>query len=243
MTPQTATEKPMGEFNRAIGVYLDPRETFSDLAVRPRWWVPMVVISLFSLVFIYCFSQRVGWDRVVRQNLETNQRMQDLPAEQRQRMIEVSSRFTPIAGYGAAVVGRPFSILISAAVFLLVFNVFAGARITFQQAMAVTAYSFLTFVLSSILSIVTLYLKSPDDFDIQNPLAFNLGFFLSADSASKATIALANSLDLFSFWTLGLLATGFSICGKMSWSKALFGVVVPWVVLVVLRAVQVAMFT
>jgi hypothetical protein len=242
MTPQITAEKPPNEFSRVIGVYLDPRETFRDVSARPRWWVPMIVISLCSLVFIYCFSQRVGWDRMIRQTLESSTRMQNLPPEQRERAIEMGARFAPISGYATAVVGRPLSILICAGIFLLVFNVFLGAKITFQQGMAVTAYSFLTLALSSILSTVTLFLKSPEDFDIRNPLAFNLGFFLSDDSASKAMIALANSIDLFSLWTLAVLAIGFSVCAKMSFTKALMGVTLPWLIYVALNVARASVF-
>lgn len=243
MMPETTTGQPMNEFNRIAGVYLEPTETFRDISKRPTWWVPMILISVFSLLLTYSFSQRVGWERLTRQSLESNQRIADLAPEQRERMIEVSTRFAGVVAYPGAVLGRPVTILIAAAVFLFVFNLLLGARITYRQAVAVTSYAFLTFVLSTILSIVTLYLKSPEDFDLRNPIAFNAGYFLSPNSTPKWLFSMAGSADAFSFWTLALLATGFAICAKMSWGKALIAVAVPWLLWVALSAARAELFT
>jgi Yip1 domain len=242
MTPQVAIEKPQGEFSRIIGVYLEPKETFADIAKHPTWLTPMLIVAILSSVFLFCFSQRVGWDRMVRRTFETNTRMQDLPAEQRAVIIQRARQVVPITAYVGGVIGRPIAIVVAAGFFLLMFKIIGSELITFKQAVSVTSWAFLTWGLATILSIVTLYLKEPEDFDLQNPLAFNLGYFLSSDSASKGMIALASSIDLFSFWTLGLLATGFAACGRISWTKALIGVAIPWLLVVLLGVVRAAYF-
>ncbi|MFQ5928027.1 MAG: hypothetical protein ACE5MH_11415, partial [Terriglobia bacterium] len=49
-------------------------------------------------------------------------------------------------------------------------------------------------------------------------------------------VSLGSSLDLFSVWSLLLLATGFSVAArKISWSKACTWVVVTWVVWLVVK--------
>ena len=100
-----------------------------------------------------------------------------------------------------------------------------GQTVRFRQAFAISCYAFLTGLVSSALAIATMFLTDPDDFDLRNPVALNLGFFLDPHSSPKWLISLGTSLDLLSFWTMALLATGFSVAGRnLSWPKAFAGV-------------------
>src|ERR1022692_1608204 len=55
--------------------------------------------------------------------------------------------------------------------------------------------------------------------------------------------SLASSFDLFSFWTILLLAVGISVAArKFALSKALVAVVLPWGVLVVVKAAWTNLF-
>jgi hypothetical protein len=59
--------------------------------------------------------------------------------------------------------------------------------------------------------------------------------FLDKQTTAKPLWALAASLDLFMFWLLFLLASGYGAAAKRGWSWALFGVLVPWALLVILK--------
>jgi hypothetical protein len=89
-------------------------------------------------------------------------------------------------------------------------------------------------VISSILAVVVVFLKNPDEFNIRNPLAFNVGAFMDPNGSSKFMYALATSIDLFSIWTILLLATGLKAAAgkKLSFTGALVAVVTPWALLV-----------
>jgi hypothetical protein len=83
------------------------------------------------------------------------------------------------------------------------------------------------------LALVVLYLKNPEDYDLQNPLMFNVGAFLSQDAPAWLR-RMGTSLDLFSFWVMALLAIGIVAASrkKMSFGKALAGVAIPWMLYV-----------
>jgi hypothetical protein len=50
----------------------------------------------------------------------------------------------------------------------------------------------------------------------------------------KWLMSLAGSLDLFTLWTIVLLAIGFSVAArKLSFSKALITIAIPWLIIVV----------
>jgi hypothetical protein len=244
MTPEHALETPMSEPGRLTGVYFEPGKAFADIAARPRWWPPIVLLILASLVMMYCYSHRVGWESVVRQQVESSERTATLPADQREQAIARGAQFAGMIGYVGAVVGTPIVALVIAGALLFVFNTVFAASVKFQQALAISTYSMLPGLIAIGLAILVMYLKSPEDFDINNPLAFNLGALLSAESA-KWMKALLSSFDLFTFWTMALLATGFVAAAKkrLAWSKAFTGVIVCWAVWVIVKTSGTALFS
>jgi hypothetical protein len=72
--------------------------------------------------------------------------------------------------------------------------------------------------------------------DLENPVATNLAAVLADDSA-KWLVALLKSFDIFTFWTLILLAIGFAATNpkKLKGSKAFTIAFSIWAVYVVLR--------
>ena len=91
-------------------------------------------------------------------------------------------------------------------------------------------------VFGILLAIVVLFLKDPAEFDLRNSVASNLAVFLDPDTTPAWLLGLAGSLDLFVFWPLLLLATGFSVAArKLSWSKSFTWVVATWAVWVAVK--------
>jgi hypothetical protein len=243
MSPDTGDTAPMSELGRITGVFFEPKKAFTDIAARPRWFVPMLLVVIASLIFVYVGSQRIGWERIVRQGMESSPRTQQLSPEQREQAVQTGARFAPVFGYVVALIGTPVGIALIAAVLMLTARMF-GARLTYQQMFAITTYSSLTGIVFVALGIVVMYLKNPDDFNMQNPLAFNLGAFFDPQTSPKALVSLAGSLDLFSFWRMALIAVGISAgTPKVSFGKAFAAVLLPWAVLVAVKVGWVAMFS
>lgn len=234
----------MSEPARIGAVYLEPRKAFADIVAHPqRWWIPIILIELVSIVFIYSYSQHVGWERMIRQSIESNSRVQSLPPEQREQAIDRGVKFAGVMGYVGAVLGTPIVMIVVAGVLMLVMNSIMGAQVRFAQSLAIVSYSFLPGVISGLLGIAVMYLKNPEDFDIRNPIAFNGGAFLSS-TAPKWLSALASSVDLFSFWMMALMAVGYAATTKkMPWSRAFGGVLMMWVLWVIVKVGWNAMFS
>lgn len=226
------------EFDRLIGVLFDPKPAFADIAARPQhWWVPVVLVTVLVVVYIFAFTQRVGWERFMRQQLEASERAQQLPVEQRERILEQQLRFVPIFAHIQGALAPAIVALIVTGVFLFVFNILVGSELTFRPAFAVTCYAFLPSVISSGLAIGVMFVKDPADFDLQNPLATNVAALLDPASTPKWLLTLVGSFDLFVIWVLLLLATGYAAAArKLSWSRSFTGVVLTWGVFVGGRA-------
>jgi hypothetical protein len=114
-----------------------------------------------------------------------------------------------------------------------------SAGLRYKQVFAVVCFAGLPMIVKHILSIVVMFLKNPDDFNVQNPLAFNFAAFMDPLTSSKFLYTFAVSFDLFAIWVIILTAVGLSAAAgkkRLSTGSALFAVAVPWVVMVTLAA-------
>jgi len=222
----------MNEPARIFGVFYEPGKVFADVAARPTWLAPIIISILFGLGLTYVISTHVGWEQTVRQSLANNSRVADLPAEQKELIIARGAKAGSYIGWIGAVVFPPLFVLIVAGILTGIFNGLLGTELKFMQMFAITAYAFLVRVLFNVLLILLIYLKPPEDFNPQvSP--FSLAAYMNRLENPKWLMALAGSLDLFTIWTVVLLAIGFSAAAKkLSFSKALITVAIPWLILV-----------
>jgi hypothetical protein len=220
----------MTEPARIFGVFYEPGKVFADVAERPRWLVPMIVSILLALSFSYAISSHIGWDQTIRQTFANNPRIAELPADQREQLVARSAKFAAIVGWVGAVVFPPFFTLVIAGILTGIFNGLLGTELKFMQMFAISAYAFLVRGLYSRLLILLLYLKPPEDFNIQvSP--FSPAAYMNRAENPKWLMSLAGSLDLFTLWTIVLLAIGFSVAAKkLSFSKALIAIAIPWLI-------------
>jgi hypothetical protein len=228
---------PLSEVSRIADVFANPKRAFADIVVRPRWYVPVVLWVIIGLCFVVLFTQRVGFERMLQQSFDQSPRTQNMTAEQREKSMQVGLAVAKPMAFASAIAGPPLTVLVVAAVLMLIANSLLGTQITFPQMCAITAYSCLTYLVSTALAIVVMFIRSPDEFDLKNPLAFNIGAFLNADTAPKWLVSLCTSLDVFSFWTIALIAIGIMATSrKMTFGKAAVAVLIPWAVVVLLKS-------
>jgi hypothetical protein len=227
----------MGQFSRITGVFFEPKKTFEDIVQRPSFLVPLLLVMMVSLAYVTVLGQRIGFERIVRQQVQNSEQFQQLPPDQREQRIQMGVKIGSIIGYVAAVAGTPLYYLVASAVLLGIMAIM-GAGLKFKQIFAIMCYAGLPNMVFMVLAIVVMFLKNPDEFNIQNPLAFNPGAFLDPQQTSKFVYSLASSLDVFSFWTIGLIAIGLKAGAgkKLSFGGALFAVLLPWALFVFVRA-------
>jgi hypothetical protein len=139
--------------------------------------------------------------------------------------------------------GSAVVLFVAAGVLLLIFNMLMDGKLKYRNALNIYSYATLPpGIVGSLVMMLVLYLKAPDEIDIQNPLAFNAGAFLPATSAAWLR-SMMGSLDLFTFWTMFLLAIGFSrAIPKMTTGKAFGAILIPWILWVLIKTGWAAMF-
>jgi hypothetical protein len=233
----------MGAFARIAGVFFEPAKTFADIGRKPSWVVPVLLLIVVTIAVTFTMGQKIGWEQMVRQQMEANPQTAQLTAEQREAQIAIGVRMGGIFAY-AIPVFLPVYYLIVAGV-LLGITAMMSAGLRFGQVFAVVTHSNLPGIVSGVLMIVVMFLKNPSDFNAQNPLAFNPAAFMDPQTSSKFLYSLASSLDLFSFWIIFLLATGLHAAAgkKLSFGGALTAVVVPWAIYVLGKSTLAGVFS
>jgi hypothetical protein len=146
--------------------------------------------------------------------------------------LEMSAKVSPYFAYVVGTLGPILAVLVVAAVLLAAYNVIGGAGANFGQAMGIVSHAMIVGLIATLFLILILFLKPPGTIDLENPVATNLGAFLP-ESTSKALMALARSVDIFTIWSLLLIAMGFlAVNPKKLAGKSLGIVVSVWAVYV-----------
>jgi hypothetical protein len=167
-------------------------------------------------------NTKMNWGEYIRHKAEENPRFSQLSEE---GTLAGQIKFWSGFSYAIGVVIVPCSALLFSLMYWGAFNLFRGADLRYGKAFGITAHAFLPSVLSSILALIILPLKSYGDVDPESIVATSLKAYLP-ESAPKPLAALGSSLELFWIWCLVLVAIGFAAANpKKIKPGASFGIV------------------
>jgi Yip1-like protein len=230
-------------FGRLIGVLVAPVRTFQSIAQRPTWLVALLVlVALGTTVGVLAF-QKVDIEAAVRAQIEERSGG-DASAEQVERATEVMGKFGWVIALFGGLVFAPLAYLAVALVFWVVFKLL-GSDLAFPASFSVTLHGLMPGAVGALLAIpVVIGAEEIDLQDLQsgNLLLTNLGA-LAPEGSGAALRSLLSSLDLFSLWSLVLLAVGYAIVGRVSRATAAWTVTALWILYVLCKAGWAAAFS
>lgn len=242
------TKEPaqMSEVGTLGSIFFEPGNTFEDLRRKPRFILAGLITVFLITLFQFAFIERVGFERIIRERFESNSRIQQMPEDAKNTLIEQQSG--PTAKIISIAIIPIFSMvffLIGGLIYWLGANAMGGSA-RFTQGLSVWIYSgFPPTVIFVLANLLVLFLKSPDDMEIsaaQNSLLpSNPGFFVSGKSSPVLAAFLA-SFDLFLIWGWILAVIGLRIVGKISTGAAVGIVLIVALIGVALRVVPALLF-
>jgi hypothetical protein len=199
--PQGAPLPPAPAGEIAASFYA-PGKTFRNLSANPRWLGAFLVaalsLGLFSFFFVYRVSPEVIETARAHKIIASGW----IPAANQAEFIkaQVEAAASPFYIVSPVVIGTVylFLSLLSTALVCLFGVAMVGGRINFWQAFSVAAYALLpVVVIRSLLNVLILFLRSPDELDplhdqyglvtdnlgaffspVQHPLLFTAGTFI-----------------------------------------------------------------
>lgn len=230
------------ETQRLTNVFIAPSKTFEDLKRKPSWWVPWAVTGVFIVIFGVVAVQKIDMVRFIQQQIDRSpsaqKRLEQATPEQREKGIALQATGTKVFFY----IYPAFTLLgglIIAAVLMAIFNFMLGAEVPFQRAMAVVFYSYVPWIISTVLLTISVLVSAdPNTIDLTNPMPTNPGFFMDPQG-NKFIYAIISSLDIFSIWTVILLGLGFAKASSNRKPTAGTGIttmLVVWAIFVIGRA-------
>lgn len=213
--PEAQAQLPAGlsPVARITGVFFSPGATFRDIAAKPSWAVPMILMIVVWFGLCAALVKRVDWYDFNKQQIEKNKfvasRLENMTEEQKAAIYEQGVGRAKTTQYVRGVIGWPLLILLSAAINFGAFKLIGGVRTNFGTAFAITTFAYLPVSFRELLAIPVTFLKDPQSIDPENFLASNPAAFLG-DNAPLWQIISLRSLDVFTIWGLILIAIGFS---------------------------------
>jgi len=220
--------EPLSQVERVVDVFVAPSKTFTDILRSKSWWLPFVIMVIVMMASTFAIDQKVTFEAVAQQQMTKSdaaaERFQSMPPDQREIAVKRTAVVTRYSTYCAFAIVLIF-VSFEALILLASFNFGLGAKTTFGEIFAVIMYAGMPRLFVSLLTIVLLYAGvGIDNFDIQNPVGTNIGYFIQDHPALRAA---GSFFDIFGLWSLALLVIGMAIISRKSIGQSA-AVVVGW---------------
>jgi hypothetical protein len=223
---------------RVTNTFIAPTRTFADLRRNQSWWLPFVIVVLFSYLFSAAAVTRIGMPALalsaIHNSPTQNQRYQDASPAQRAQTL-TGTRAVMGVVLSSFVLTVPLYCAVAGLLLWAGYNFILGGSATFRGMFAVTMFASLPGVLRSLLIIGVMFAGDADTFNINEPIGTNPGFYLGPESSAFLKSALS-SVDIFSLWTLALMAVGGAIVARVKVKNGVAMVFGAWLVFVLLKA-------
>jgi len=226
-TPEPAS---LSQGARIVNTFVSPSKTFTDIKRSAAWWAPFLLMVVISTLFVYTAGQKIGFRKIMENQMQAQpkaqERLEKLPADQREQQMEGGAKFTQAISYAFPVITLIIWLIIATAMFVT-FKFAAGAAVSFKVSWAIVVYAALPLMVKTLLAMLSVVAgMSPDSFSFQNPVATNPGYLMNP-SDNVFLYSLATNLDVFLIWTLALTAIGFTCVSKVKRGTS-FAIVFGW---------------
>jgi hypothetical protein len=216
-----------------LDIYLAPGRAFARIKEKPNWLIPLIVVLVFNMLFVFVSSQYVDWGKQRQAALE-RMRERNMPQEQIDKATEGMDKFysSPAMRYGMPVVSglvvSAIALLFLAVVYNVSLPLFGGAS-DFKRTWAVVCNASLVTVPAAIVRGLLILLKRSSD--------VTTSLLVAAPNLKHGFMAgLLAQLDVFDFWKFLLIAIGLKVVFDLKGSKSYTIVFAVWLVVILLLA-------
>lgn len=219
------------------GIFFEPSRVFDALRARPRFLVAGLILLLLTVSVTAVLYLRVDMGEFIRQEMEKSSRGATQTAEQKEMGVKIGKIM------GAVIVPVAVPVVIAAGAGLYLLGVMAfGGSMSYKKSLAVWVYSSLPpAILGTLVAVLVLFLKSPENINPKHLLVTNPGAFMGEGSSAVLT-TLLSQFDLLKFYGFFLAALGLGKVAKLSAGSA-WGVVLGfWIIGTIISVSWAAIF-
>lgn len=233
--PPVAAAPTKNFFERLVGVFFSPTETFEDIARKPDILWPLVLLIVVGVASSLLVMPHLDFDAVVEQQAEVmrkrNPNVSDADLAQMGRFTKAISK---VGGYVI-----PLVVIVGYLVVALVlwgaFRLMGGGG-DYKHALSTTLYAYMPrMLLGGIIGTVIVMARGMVDPTQMATIVKSSPAFLVDMKEQPLLFSLLSSFDIFILWTLFLLVLGFSIVSRLSRARSAAIVITLWLVTVVVK--------
>lgn len=236
-TPMAEAEPQakVSSVGRIFGVLFSPKPTFEDIARKPTWLLPVLLLAALGAVVAFGINMKMNWREYMSQQIEKSPAAAQLSNEQKEQRIEAGAKFAPISAYAFGIPAPIIVVLVVALIMWGAYNLLGGANLNYKTALSIVSYAYVPVLIGNLIFLLVLFLKPYGTLDLDNPVATNLAAMLPEDTA-KWLLALGKNIDIIVLWVTALIAVGFAAASpkKLKGGKPYaiaFGMLAVWVVI------------
>ncbi len=234
--PVSEPEVGLSQLQRVVSTFMAPGKLFADFKRSTSWWLPFVIMVVFSYLFVFAIQSKVGWDQVTENMIQQSPKMsaqfEKLPADQLATQKKIITASTQYGMYLTPVIVLIYTVVI-AAVLLFTINFGFGGKAGFGAVLAVVMYGSLPTILQSLVGSLGLFAGLGETFNIQNPTGTNVAYYLSASDTAPALYKLAQAIDPITIWSMVVVSIGLGAVAGLK-NKSGYTAVFGWWALITL---------
>ncbi|MDZ7291036.1 MAG: YIP1 family protein [candidate division KSB1 bacterium] len=228
----TAAPKAKNVIERIVGVFFSPSETMQDVAARPGWLVPLLILIVAAGLSGFFLK-----DVIIQTQLEQLQNRPNMTQEQIEQAQPMMEKWTGIASIVAPLITTPLFYLIIAGVLMFIGNVILGGETRYNTLFSVTCWSGLITVLSSLINVPMMIKREVME------SATSLGLLLPPEQNKTTLYYFLSQIDFFMIWWVIVLGFGVAAAYRFSTRKAMTAVFVGWAIYVALAVLLKSIFS
>ena len=211
-------------------IFVDPKKALQDILPHSRWaWYPLIIAILVSVAFTawYFSTVDIGWF--------ANQTLASLSGKYSSEQLETMrqgftrARFLTFGVLGSSL-GLMIILLLQALYLFFVAKIGGYEPQTYGKWLSFSIWTSFPNVLATLAAAIA-YLFSSAQTSYYTVDVTSLNTLLFRLPLSHPLAAVAASVHLTTFWTLGLMIVGLSLWSKKSLGRSSLIVLAPWVVI------------
>ena len=227
MADETTQKNEMSVFQKIMGIYTAPRQTFEAIDQQPTWFLPFIIGVVFFLIMQFFTVDIQMADRVAYMEAQG-----DYSAEQMEAIRGQMQGPVKYIGFIAGPIVWLIMIVILAAIFYVAGNLMIGGDSSFKKVFAIVAWTGLIGVISIIIMTALILSKGTT-----NGVGLDLSIFLDTPpiGEEKSTLfRLLSKFDIFVIWQIILYIIGLSVTYKATVKKAAVPILSLWALWIII---------
>jgi hypothetical protein len=208
-----------------INIFVEPGKTFAELKEKPTFWLPLILLTVLSVVMTLSYFNTVDSDWLTEHQLAASGKEMSASEIAQAKSVMPSASVMGIFGAVATPIVIAFFTLLIALYYMLAGKI-TGSAISFRHGLSLTAWAGVPAQLGILVAIVGVFMMEPQT-GLESLMLTNFDPLIVQLPFDHTWSGLAKGFNLLTFWTIALTALGWRVWSRSSWTQAIVVATIP----------------